>query len=212
MSVVVKTNTSIEGRGKRMEKREQRVEEGLLEDDRKMLQAVARGDRTAFKELYHRYYAKLNRFVFRITQRTDLVEEIVNDAMVVMWEKAASYNGTAKVSTWIFGIAYLKAIKTLQRWSRVNKPLDNDDLQLDSLADPDEQVPNIQLARDLQSTLTQLPAEQRAVIELTFYYGYSYPEIATIVSCPVNTVKTRMFHARRKLRELLPDGIECPEP
>ncbi|NOX42633.1 MAG: RNA polymerase sigma factor [Gammaproteobacteria bacterium] len=187
------------------------VKDSLLEDDRKLLQVVAQGDRDAFQKLYHRYYAKLSRFVFRITQRSDLVEEIVNDAMVVVWEKAASYNGTSKVSTWIFGIAYLKAIKSLQRWSRVNAPLDTDALQLDSLPDPDQQIPNIQLARDLQLMLTQLPAEQRAVIELTFYYGYSYQEISAIVGCPVNTVKTRMFHARRKLRKLLPDGIECPE-
>ncbi|NOZ53121.1 MAG: RNA polymerase sigma factor [Gammaproteobacteria bacterium] len=186
--------------------------DSMFGDDPKALQAVAEGDREAFKVLYHRYYTKLIRFVFRVTQRTDLAEEIVNDVMVVVWEKAATYKGTAKVSTWIFGIAYHKAIKTLQQWSRVNQPLDSDALQLAMLPDMERKIPDAQFSRDLQSTLTQLPAEQRAVVELTFYYGYSYPEIASIVSCPVNTVKTRMFHARRKLRELLPDGIEYPEP
>jgi len=194
------------------EERGRPMEDSLFEDDVKALHAVSQGNRDAFETLYHRYHIKLNRFVFRITQRTELVEEIVNDAMVVVWEKAATYKGTSKVSTWIFGIAYHKAIKTLQQWSRINQQLDNNTEQLNQLPDVGQGVSNIQLTRDLKAMLTQLPAEQRAVVELTFYYGYSYPEIAAIVDCPVNTVKTRMFHARRKLRELLPDGITYPEP
>jgi len=190
----------------------QTMEDDLIEDDSKVLRAVAQGDRDAFKVLYHRYYTKLSRFAFRITQRTELVEEIVNDAMVVVWEKAATYKGASKVSTWIFGITYHKAIKTVQKWSRVNQQLDNDYQQLNQLPDAGQGISNVQLTRDLQAMLTQLPAEQRAVVELTFYYGYSYPEISAIVDCPVNTVKTRMFHARRKLRELLPEGIKYPEP
>ena len=55
----------------------------------------------------------------------------------------------------------------------------------------------------LARALRKLPPEQRAVVELTYFYGFSYLEIAEIVSCPVNTVKTRMFHARRKLQPLL---------
>ena len=61
-----------------------------------------------------------------------------------------------------------------------------------------------ELATVLGRALGLLPAEQRAVVEMTYYYGLSYQEISEIMGCPVNTVKTRMFHARRRLREILP--------
>ncbi len=61
------------------------------------------------------------------------------------------------------------------------------------------------LARVLAKAIGALSPEQRAVVELTFYRGFSYREVAEIVGCPVNTVKTRMFHARRRLSQLLPE-------
>ncbi|HEY4573032.1 MAG TPA: sigma-70 family RNA polymerase sigma factor, partial [Thermoanaerobaculia bacterium] len=69
---------------------------------------------------------------------------------------------------------------------------------------PESLLARRELASVLGRAMAQLPPEQRAVVELTYYQGCSYPEIAAIVGCPVNTVKTRMFHARRRLREVLP--------
>ena len=68
---------------------------------------------------------------------------------------------------------------------------------------PQELAEQSELSESIRASLGRLSEEHKAVIELTFYQGFSYAEIADIVNCPVNTVKTRMFHARRQLRELL---------
>ncbi len=71
--------------------------------------------------------------------------------------------------------------------------------------EPESLAARRELATVLGTALHRLSPEQRAVVELTYFYGLAYTEIAEIVGCPVNTVKTRMFHARRRLKELLPE-------
>src|SRR5262249_23736035 len=138
------------------------------------------------------------------------VEEVLNDVMVVIWKKAASFDGRSRPSTWIFGIAYHKAMKALARRQPVEqRPGSSDGREREPLEPVERDEPESLLARrELASTLGRalraISAEQRAVVELTYYYGLSYQEIAEVVGCPVNTVKTRMFHARRRLRDLLP--------
>jgi RNA polymerase sigma-70 factor (ECF subfamily) len=75
---------------------------------------------------------------------------------------------------------------------------------LDEREETDDPVAEIEQRDLLDHALAVLPPEQRLVLELTYFLGHSCEEVAAITACPVNTVKTRMFHARRKLRELLP--------
>ncbi|MCB1693307.1 MAG: hypothetical protein KDI19_11110, partial [Pseudomonadales bacterium] len=84
-------------------------------EDRKLLERVATRDKVAFERLYARYYSQLSRYLARLLRRPELVEEIVNDTLFVVWEKADRFEGRSKVSTWITGIAYLKGIKALDR-------------------------------------------------------------------------------------------------
>jgi RNA polymerase sigma factor (sigma-70 family) len=131
------------------------------------------------------------------------VEEVLNDVMLAIWKGAASFDGRSRPSTWIFGIAYHKALKALARQPReadeeTERPEPVDWEEPESLAVRRE------LATVLGRALGALSPDQRAVVELTYYYGLAYQEISEIVGCPVNTVKTRMFHARRRLKELLP--------
>ncbi|MEX2326196.1 MAG: sigma factor, partial [Pseudomonadales bacterium] len=83
--------------------------------DLELLQHVATKDKIAFEALYSRYYSQLSRYLTRLVRRPELVEEIINDTMFVVWEKAAGFEGRSKVSTWVTGIAYLKGIKALDR-------------------------------------------------------------------------------------------------
>jgi RNA polymerase sigma-70 factor (ECF subfamily) len=129
------------------------------------------------------------------------VEEIINDTMLVVWQKAGSYDGTCKVSTWVFAIAYRKALKGLKL---ADDPLESD---LEQVAGADE-APELtaerhQLQDAVLHALDRLPMQQRIVVVLAYYHDMDYAEIAAIADCPLNTVKTRMFHARRKLKELL---------
>jgi RNA polymerase sigma-70 factor (ECF subfamily) len=171
-------------------------------DDPQLMVRVADRDGAAFEALYRAYHPRLRRFLERVTRRPQLVEEILDDTMLVVWRKAATYDVRARVSTWIFGIAFRRALKALKRLDEAVE-FDADRVADVRSASPESGV----LAREtrdlLALALDALSPEHRAVIELTYYQGYSCAEIAGVLQCPVNTVKTRMFHARRRLRMLL---------
>jgi len=142
-----------------------------------------------------------------MTRRPHLVDEILNDTMLVVWRKAHTFNLRAKVSTWIIGIALRRGLKALHNRDEATG-LDPDATAIAAECGPEGQLLRKQLRQRLDGAIGTLPAQQRAVIELTFYEGYTYREIATIIDCPVDTVKTRMFHARRRLKELLAERKE----
>lgn len=172
------------------------------EENLKLLQLVAVKDKVAFEKLYTRFYPQLSRYLNRLLRRPEMIEEVVNDTLFVVWEKADQFQGRSKVSTWVTGIAYLKGIKALDKLRTVP------DQQADSIDEDIEESVNLISKLGLQEWLTcgldMISADQRSVVELTYFFGYSYQEIAETMGCPVNTVKTRMFHARRRLAKLLP--------
>jgi RNA polymerase sigma factor (sigma-70 family) len=172
-------------------------------DDVALINRVARKDGAAFDILYRGYYPRLRRFLERVTGRPQIVEEILNDTMLVVWRKASSYNLSSQVSTWIFGIAFRRALKALKR---IDDPVDFEaDESPDQVgAGPEGMLAQQQTRGSIARSLGALSPDHRAVIELTYFEGYSCAEIAEIMGCPVSTVKTRMFHARRRLRMLLP--------
>jgi RNA polymerase sigma factor (sigma-70 family) len=163
---------------------------------------ISAGDRNAFEALYRSYHPRLNRFVSLMTSRRTVVEEVLNDTMLVVWNRADSYNGQSKVSTWIFAIAYRTALKTLREQDEPICASPLDELSSDEPG-PEQQVSAGQTRAALLRALEGLSAEQRSVVVLTYFHDLRYAEIARIVECPVDTVKTRMFHGRRRLRVLL---------
>jgi len=169
--------------------------------DRRLLARVATGDREAFREIYIAYHRRLARFLTRLTRRYDVAEEIINDALWVVWKRAADFRGESRVSTWIMGIAYRRALKTLS--SRGHRPFVAAPLDSQPLVAADD-LGAAETSEWIMLGLEQLPTEQRMVLEFAYGYGHSCEEIAAIMDCPVNTVKTRMFHARAKLRTILP--------
>jgi RNA polymerase sigma factor (sigma-70 family) len=176
--------------------------------DLALLARIQNGDDRAFRTLYLQYYHPILRFIYRMTGQLELAKEGVNDVMLVVWRNSRSFGGKSKVATWIIGIAYHRALKLLERskrWSARVAPLDFD-AWIERSEGAEEHTSERTDLRDwLDHALRRLPSEHRAVVELTYFYGCSYEEIAAIAGCPVNTVKTRMFYARAKLRKLLPD-------
>jgi RNA polymerase sigma-70 factor, ECF subfamily len=170
--------------------------------ERELLARVALRESAAFQELYFIYHRRLARFLTRLVHRYDIAEEVINDTMWVVWSKACDFRGASRVSTWIMGIAYRRALKTLQR-ARAVTSNENPGASVPELATEEPQRTN-ELREWLGQALETLPLEQRLVLELTYFLGHSCEEIAQIMDCPVNTVKTRMFHARQKLRITLP--------
>jgi len=120
----------------------------------------------------------------------------------VVWKRPEKFNGTSKVSTWIFGIAYRIALKAR---SRYDEPVEDqiDPPTADGEIDPEQSLGQRQVQAVLLGAMGQLSAEHRAVVDLTYFHDAGYREIAEILDCPVGTVKTRMHHARRRLKDLL---------
>jgi len=168
--------------------------------DEDLLRDVARGDRRALDALYLGYHRRLARFLARIAPQYETIEEIINDTFLVVWQRAREFRGASRVSTWIIGIAYRIALKSLRR---------NDGLvraqRYDSLPEPwVEPMVDTELRDWVVRGLSHLPIEQRLALELAYNMGHSIEEIAEITDSPVGTVKARMFHAREKLRQYLP--------
>jgi RNA polymerase sigma factor (sigma-70 family) len=172
------------------------------EEDLALIGRVARGDLHAFEALYRAYHPRLMRFLSLMTPRGAIVEESLNDTMLAVWRRAATYNGQSKLSTWVFAIAYRTACKALRRQE---PPVEDDgaDEPAGEAHDPERQRSAGETRAALMQALDRLSHEQRNVLVLTYFHDLAYAEIAQIMDCPVDTVKTRMFHGRRRLRALL---------
>ena len=173
--------------------------------ERELLRRTAEHDREAFESLYRAYHHRIARFLTRMTRRPELAEEIINDTMWIVWQRAGDFRGSSRVSTWVMGIAYRRALKAFRRASVQLVSVDYEALDVEAPDDVSANAEGSQRVALVSKALAELPLEQRLVIELTYFLGHSCAEIAEIVDCPVNTVKTRMFHARRKLRLRLPE-------
>jgi RNA polymerase sigma-70 factor (ECF subfamily) len=167
----------------------------------RLLERVAARDGEAFRELYATYHRRLSRFLWRITRRHDLIEEIINDTLWVVWRKASQYRGESRISTWIMSIAYriaCRALASAGAHAKAEVP------EAELMAASVEESGVAETSDWILKAMALLPLEQKLVIEFAYGYGHSCEEIALIMDCPINTVKTRLFHARGKLRQLLP--------
>ena len=172
------------------------------QDDARLIARVVGGDLRAFETLYRGYHGRLSHFLIRMLRRPAVVEEVVNDTMLVVWNRADTYNGQSKVSTWIFAIAYRRALKALRR---VDEPLEDKfaaNRESGELG-PEQQLGQRQVGATLRDAMQTLSHDHRAVVHLAYFQELGYREIAEIMDCPVDTVKTRMYHARRNLRGAL---------
>jgi RNA polymerase sigma factor (sigma-70 family) len=180
------------------------MQPSALEDDLNLIRRVVGRDRQAFETLYHRYSPVVYRYLWKLIRQREVVEEALNDVMMVVWETASRFNGTSRLSTWILGIAHNKALKARARSARVDAQLREAEQYGVGVAPsgPEDAWAHRELASAVARAIDSLPSDQGVVVELTFYHDLSYAEIAKIVGCPVNTVKTRMLYARRRLASL----------
>jgi RNA polymerase sigma factor (sigma-70 family) len=180
------------------------------DEDTRLIALIREKDLAAFETLYRNYHTRLSRFLLRLINRPQMVEEVLNDTLMVVWEKAESFTGASKLSTWIFAIAYRKAMKALRKQ---DDPVDDSVMEERASTDPtpEEDVSHGRRRNMLLKAMEELSPEHRAVINFTYFQEMGYREIASIMECPIDTVKTRMFHARRHLKRRmagdLPDWL-----
>jgi RNA polymerase sigma-70 factor (ECF subfamily) len=174
-------------------------------DDYALLRRVAAHDHQAFEQLYWRYARRLQGFLRRLLPPQIAVEEVLNEVMLTVWQQAAQFEPRAPLTAWLFGIARHKALTALRTVKTPPESTPGAPDRTDS-EDPEVHLLHQEQRQAVVQALAILPAVQREAVELTYYHGLSYQEIAALVGCPVNTVKTRMFKARQRLAEHLTHG------
>ena len=167
-----------------------------MASDCELIADVASGSEDAFRQLYDRFSNRVYRYAYTILRGEHLAEEVTQETMIAVWKGASKFAGRSKVSTWIFGIARNQAYSLVRREIRTERTPDV------SLVEPDP-APGIHRQERVARALERLSEDHREVVFLTFYEGLSYAEIAAILDIPPGTVKSRMFHAKRRLAEAL---------
>jgi len=174
------------------------------ESDAALLERIARRERAAITTLFRRYHRRLFRYLTRMLWSEAMAEELVNEVFLEVWRSAGRFEGRSATSSWLFGIAHHKAVSELRKRREASLEDERSAALQESADNPAADAEHAGTGRILQACLERLSAEHREVLELAYYHELSVGEIAEIAGCPENTVKTRMFHARKRLRALLP--------
>jgi RNA polymerase sigma-70 factor, ECF subfamily len=174
-----------------------------------LLGAIAGGSRAAFTQIYAELEPKMVRYAAGLLAGdTPAAADAVDEAFLAIWKSAASYSGTGSAEGWIRHIVRNKVIDALRKTRE--RPVANDEAarQFEAVADgadtPAEAAEKKSMADELKSALARLTPDHRDVVWLCYYEEKSLEEIAAIVGCPENTVKTRLFHARKQLKSIVP--------
>ena len=170
---------------------------------------IATGDRLAMQVLFARHHVRVYRFVLRLVRDESVAEDLISEVFLDVWRQAGRFEGRSQVSTWLLAIARFKALSALRR--RPDEELDEETAEAieDPSDDPEVALDKKDKSAAIRKCLEKLSAEHREIIDLVYYHEKSVEEVAEIVGIPENTVKTRMFYARKKLAELLKAaGIE----
>ncbi|TMJ45650.1 MAG: sigma-70 family RNA polymerase sigma factor [Alphaproteobacteria bacterium] len=174
--------------------------------DEVLIGRIANGDRLAMQVLYARYHVRVFRFVVRLVRDEATAEDLISEVFLDVWRQAGRFEGRSTVSTWMLAIARFKAISALRR--RLNEELDEETIGAieDPSDDPAAALEKKDKSVTIRKCLMGLSAEHREIVDLVYYHEKSVEEVAEIVGIPMNTVKTRMFYARKRLAELLKAG------
>lgn len=179
------------------------------DQDQELVRRVANGDELALRTLFARHATRTFRYVLGLVRNEAVAEEVTNEAFLEVWRHAGNYRRGSAFSTWLIAIARNKALSRLRKR--------HDDLLSEGLAeaqpDPSDNPEIIAIKRSkaeaIRDCLGRLSDAHREIIDIVYYHEKSVAEASEILGIPQNTVKTRMFHARRQLSELLREaGID----
>jgi RNA polymerase sigma-70 factor (ECF subfamily) len=171
--------------------------------DEALVDAVANGDKLALQVLYGRHHVRVYRFVLRFLNDEAAAEDMVSEVFFDVWRQADRFERRSQVSTWLLAIARNKALSLLRR--RSAEALDDEVAEFieDPSDSPEVTMQKKQQSTMLQECLTQLSPAHREIVDLVYYHEKSVEEVAEIIGVPANTVKTRMFYARKRIGEMM---------
>ncbi|MEP6557349.1 MAG: sigma-70 family RNA polymerase sigma factor [Burkholderiales bacterium] len=171
-----------------------------------LLARIAKEDQSAFKELYKAFSRKVFAYILNMVNDHARAEEILVDTMYEVWRQPQRFRGGAQFSTWLIGIARNKALMVYRARRPDEVHGDLDDIAETHASDtPDgfAQLAERQRAEGVKHCMERLSEEHRECMHLVFFEGMSVAEIADVQHCPEGTVKTRLFHARQKIKGCL---------
>jgi RNA polymerase sigma-70 factor (ECF subfamily) len=171
--------------------------------DETLVAQIAQRDKHALQLLYSRHHVRIFRFALRFLNDEAAAEDTVSEVFIDVWRQAERFEGRSQVTTWLLAIARNKALSLLRR--RSSEELDDEVAEFieDPSDNPEAAMLKSQRASVLQDCLTQLSPAHREIVDLVYYHEKSVEEVAEIISVPANTVKTRMFYARKRIGELM---------
>ena len=171
--------------------------------DEVLIGRIAAGDKLAMQVLFGRYQVRVFRFVLRLVRNEATAEDLISEVFLDVWRQAGTFEGRSSVSTWLLSIARFKALSSLRKKTEGEL----DDETAESIAD-DADTPEVAIQKKdkagaLRECLGALSTEHREIVDLVYYHEKSVEEASLILGIPANTVKTRLFYARKRLSELL---------
>jgi RNA polymerase sigma-70 factor (ECF subfamily) len=174
--------------------------------DRELIGLIAGNDKSAMRILFIRHQVRVFRFLLRIVGNRENAEDLVSEVFLEVWRKAGQFEMRSQVTTWLLGIARHKALGFLRR-QRTTLCAEG---VVESIEDPADD-PEVATQKSERGTLLRdcighLSASHREVIDLVYYQQQSIEDVAKIVGVPVNTVKTRMFYARKQIADMMAKG------
>ena len=176
---------------------------GAVADEASLIARIAAGDAVALRVLFARHHVRIYRFIRRLVRDAAVAEELTNEVFLEIWRHAKSFEGTSSALTWMLSIAHHRAISSLRK--RREEPWDDGAACAlpDAADDPEVAAQKRDEGAILRRCLDALSPEHKGVVDLVYYHEMSVSEAAAILRIPENTVKTRLFHARKRLSELL---------
>ena len=171
---------------------------------RALMARIARQDRSALAEFYRDYHGRVFGYLYRLTGNPAQAEDLLQEVMLVVWQKAGTFRSDGRAASWVFGIAHNLAMSAFRR-ERGGQALAWDDVAEVAGDEPPLEDEAIRQATTdaLRTGLERLTPEHRAVLELAFYQDFSGKEIAAIMGVAEGTVKSRLSYARRALKAVL---------
>ena len=165
-----------------------------------LLLRVAERDEAAFTLLYDRVRKPIFSFIYRMVNNQALAEDLLADVLFQVWENASQFRGESKAMTWLFTIARNRVISHLRKKS--HDQLDEDKMGevVDPAASPSAILSDLERQKIMLGLIERLNVEHREVLLLAYYQGMSLKEMSDVLDCSETTIKSRMFHARTKLR------------
>ena len=175
------------------------------ESDQALLERYRRGDRTAFTELVVRYQRPLYNAAFWVLRSAEDANDITQIVFLKVAEQLDEYDPQYKFFSWIYRIAVNESLNLLRRNKREEALDDEIDLPGSERSNPESQFGEAEVARRIRSALMSLPTNDRIVLSLRHFSECSYQEIGQILDLDEKTVKSRLYEARHRLRDMLKD-------